>query len=62
MKTVGAMFDNAVNTRFDYDAIMHIFACNCHGFSMIYFSVCVRNNSQFKIINSFNTIFKLKVI
>ena len=28
MKTVGAMFDNAVNTRFVYDAIMHIFACN----------------------------------
>ena len=23
-----AMFDNAVNTRFVYDAIMHIFACN----------------------------------
>ena len=28
MKTVGAMFDNAVNTRFVSDAIMHIFACN----------------------------------
>ena len=28
MKTVGAMFDNAVNTRFVNDAIMHIFACN----------------------------------
>ena len=28
MKTVGAMFDNAVNTSFVYDAIMHIFACN----------------------------------
>ena len=28
MKTVGAMFDNAVNTLFVYDAIMHIFACN----------------------------------
>ena len=28
MKTVGDMFDNAVNTRFVYDAIMHIFACN----------------------------------
>ena len=24
MKTVGAMFDNAVNTRFVYDAIMRI--------------------------------------
>ena len=24
MKTVGAKFDNAVNTRFVYDAIMHI--------------------------------------
>ena len=23
-----AMFDNAANTRFVYDAIMHIFACN----------------------------------
>ena len=23
MKTIGAMFDNAVNTRFVYDAIMH---------------------------------------
>ena len=28
MKIVGAMFDNAVNTCFVYDAIMHIFACN----------------------------------
>ena len=28
MKTVGPMFDNAVNARFVYDAIMHIFACN----------------------------------
>ena len=28
MKTVGAMFDNAVNTRLAYVAIMHIFACN----------------------------------
>ena len=28
MKTVGAMFDNAVNTRFVYDVIMLIFACN----------------------------------
>ena len=28
MKTVGAVFDNAVNTRFVYDAIMHIFAFN----------------------------------
>ena len=28
MKTVGAKFDNAVNTRFVYDAIMPIFACN----------------------------------
>ena len=27
-ETVGAIFDNAVNTRFVYDAIMHIFACN----------------------------------
>ena len=28
MKTVGAMFDNAINTCFVYDVIMHIFACN----------------------------------
>ena len=28
VKTVGAMLDNAVNTRFVYVAIMHIFACN----------------------------------
>ena len=28
MKTVGAMLDNAVNMRFVYDAIMHIFVCN----------------------------------
>ena len=28
MKTISVMFDNAVNTRFVYDAIMHIFACN----------------------------------
>ena len=27
MKTVGAMFYNAVNTRFVYDSIMHICAC-----------------------------------
>ena len=26
-KTIIAMFDNAVNTRFVYDTIMHIFAC-----------------------------------
>ena len=24
MKTIGVMFDSAVNTRFVYDAIMHI--------------------------------------
>ena len=28
MKTVDAMFDNAVNTRFVYDAVMHIFSCD----------------------------------
>ena len=41
MKTIGVFIDNAVNTRFVFDAIMHIFACKndwdlCIALKMLY--------------------------